>query len=79
MVSNVLHVISAALIFGVGFYAAFHWIYWIGAAIVLSLLVYQHTLVKPNDLSKVNLAFGTTNGIISMVFAIFTIADLLLN
>ena len=79
MVSNLLHVISAALIIGVGFYAGFHWVYWIGAAIVLSLLVYQHTLVKPNDLSKVNLAFGTTNGIISMVFAVFTITDLLLN
>lgn len=78
MVSNILHILSAALIIGVGFYAQFHWIYWVGAAIVLSLLVYQHTLVKPHDLSKVNLAFGTTNGIISMVFAVFTIADLLL-
>ncbi|RQO31071.1 4-hydroxybenzoate octaprenyltransferase [Taibaiella sp. KBW10] len=78
MVSNVLHVISASLIIAVGFYAGFHWVYWIGAAIVLSLLVYQHTLVKPHDLSKVNLAFGTTNGIISLVFAVFTITDLLL-
>lgn len=78
MVSNILHVISAALIIGVGLYAPFHWIYWVGAAIVLALLVYQHTLVKPDDLSKVNLAFGTTNGIISLVFAVFTIADLLL-
>lgn len=76
MVSNILHVISAALIITVGVYAAFGWIYWLGAVIVILLLIYQHTLVKPHDLSKVNLAFGTTNGIISLVYAVFTIVDL---
>jgi len=78
MVSNILHVISGLLIIGVGLYAHFNWIYWIGALIVLALLVYQHTLVKPDDLSKVNLAFGTTNGIISLVYAVFTIADIII-
>lgn len=78
MVSNVLHVVSAFLIIAVGYYAGFGWIYWIGAAIVIALLVYQHTLVKPDDLSKVNLAFGTTNGIISLVFAAFTITDIIM-
>ncbi len=78
MVSNLLHVVSAALIIGVGLYAGFGWIYWVGAVIVIALLVYQHTLVKPDDLSKVNLAFGTTNGIISLVYAVFTITDMIL-
>jgi len=78
MVSNILHVISGLLIIGVGIYAHFGWIYWAGALIVLALLVYQHTLVKPHDLSKVNLAFGTTNGIISLVYAAFTITDIIL-
>jgi 4-hydroxybenzoate polyprenyltransferase len=77
MVSNSLHVIAAALIIAVGFYASFGWIYWVGAVVVIALLVYQHTLVKPHDLSKVDLAFGTTNGIISCVYALFTIADLI--
>lgn len=78
MVSNVLHVFSALLIITVGLYAGFGWIYWAGAVIVIALLVYQHTLVKPHDLSKVDLAFGTTNGIISLVYAIFTIADMII-
>lgn len=76
MVSNVLHLISALLIIAVGYLAGFHWLYWVGAIIVIALLIYQHTLVKPHDLSKVNLAFGTTNGIISVLYAAFTIADL---
>jgi len=78
MVSNVLHVFSALLIITVGLYAGFGWIYWVGAVIVIALLVYQHTLVKPHDLSKVDLAFGTTNGIISLVYALFTIADIII-
>ena len=46
------------------------------AAIFIGMLIYQHTLVKPTDLRKVNLAFMTTNGIASVVFAIFVITDL---
>jgi len=53
------------------------WLLWSGAALFLALLFYQHTLVKPNDLSKVNLAFFTTNGIASLIFGSLAIADLL--
>jgi 4-hydroxybenzoate polyprenyltransferase len=42
----------------------------------MGLLIYQHRLVKPNDLSKVNRAFFTTNGIASVVFAVFVLLDL---
>jgi len=38
------------------------------------MLVYQHLIVKPNDLSRVNLAFMTANGVASVVFALFVIA-----
>lgn len=76
-VSALLHIISAALVIGVGFMAAFGWIYWTGAVVFTGLLIYQHTLVKPHDLSKVNIAFMTTNGIGSIVFAIFTIISLI--
>ncbi|MCC6462277.1 MAG: 4-hydroxybenzoate octaprenyltransferase [Saprospiraceae bacterium] len=51
---------------------------WVGTAIFLLLLVYQHRLVKPEDLSKVNLAFFTTNGLASLLFGTLTILDLLL-
>ncbi|MEZ4917703.1 MAG: UbiA-like polyprenyltransferase [Saprospiraceae bacterium] len=54
------------------------WLLWIGTGLFLSLLFYQHTLVRPNDLSKVNLAFFTTNGIASLVFGSLAILDLLL-
>lgn len=77
-VSNLLHIITAALVIAAGIYGHFYWVYWIGAAAFVGLLLYQHLLVKHNDLSKVGLAFATTNGIGSIVFAVFTITALLL-
>ena len=76
--SNVLHAITAGLLFSAGHIGDFHWLYWIGFAIFNGLLFYQHTLVKPNDLSKIDLAFFTTNGVASVLFALFVIADLYL-
>jgi 4-hydroxybenzoate polyprenyltransferase len=49
----------------------------IGAFIFTGLLVYQQSIVKHDDLSKVNIAFMTSNGIASIVFALFAIADLI--
>lgn len=77
-VSEIFHVISAGFIFYAGWYANFHIFYWIGAGIYMLLLIYQHSIVKPNDLSKVNRAFGTTNGIASVIFVTFAILDLYL-
>ncbi len=79
MVSNLLHVLSAACVISAGVYGHFGLWYWIGVVFFCGLLIYQHILVKPNNLSKVNLAFFTTNGIASVVFAIFVILDLFLN
>ena len=75
-VSELLHVSSALCVVGAGLYGQFGWLYWIGVGIFIALLVYQHSIVKPNDLRKVNIAFMTTNGIASVVFAVFVIADL---
>jgi len=77
-VSTLLHIISAGLVIAAGVMAGFNWAYWTGAILFIGLLFYQHTLVKPNDLSKVNIAFMTTNGIGSIIFAIFTIISLIL-
>jgi len=76
--SNTLHSGTVALLFTAGRIGDFGVFYWIGFAMFLGLLIYQHTIVKPNDLSRVNLAFFTTNGIASVVFACFVITDLLL-
>jgi 4-hydroxybenzoate polyprenyltransferase len=78
LVSNILHVLSAGFIIYAGVLGAFHWLYWIGASIYIGLLFYQHTLVKPHDLSKVNMAFANTNGFASIIFAGFTILSLIL-
>jgi len=74
--SEVLHVFSIAFVITAGFLGHFNFLYWIGVALFTGLVIYQHTIVKPNDLSRVNLAFGTTNGIASVVFACFTITSL---
>ena len=78
-VSELLHVFSAACVIVAGVYGDFHWIYWIGVAVFVGMLIYQHSIVKPNDLSKVNIAFMTANGIASVVFAIFVIMDLFIH
>lgn len=53
--------------------------FWIGYFIFIALLTYQHLIVKPKDLSKVNLAFFTLNGIASVLFAVFFIANYLVH
>jgi len=50
-----------------------------GVAAIAALLIYEHRLVKPNDLSRVNAAFFTMNGYVSMLFLIFWAADIFLH
>ena len=76
--SEMLHLLTVALLILAGLRGNFSYLYWTGATVFILLLVYQHLIVKPHDLSRVNLAFGTTNGIASVLFAAFTISDLLL-
>ncbi|MBT5858364.1 MAG: UbiA family prenyltransferase [Flavobacteriales bacterium] len=77
--SKVLHFLVIIILSQIPNYGDFGKLYWIGFSIFSSLLIYQHTLVKYNDLSKINLAFFTTNGIASIIFGVFVIADLLIN
>jgi len=76
LASTLLHILTALILIFAGYLAQFGIFYWIGTLIFISLLFYQHTIVKPNDLSKINLAFFTTNGIASIIFAVFTITEL---
>ena len=77
-VSEFLHVLSTVCVITAGLYGNFGWWYWAGVGVFMGMLIYQHTLVRPNDLSRVNLAFMTANGIASVVFSAFVIADLCL-
>ena len=74
--SELLHAFSVICVLLAGYVGQFNFLYWIGTALFTGLMIYQHSIVKPNDLSRVNLAFGTTNGVASVVFATFTIVSL---
>ncbi len=76
-ISRILHSVCVMLIVVAGVYGNFNIWYWIGATAFTALLIYQHLLIKPNDLSKINLAFFTSNGIGSLVFGIFIIISIL--
>ena len=78
-VSESFHLLSAICVLCAGWLGNFGWLYWIGSGIFIGMLVYQHSIVKPNDLKRVNIAFMTANGIASVVFAIFVIADLFIH
>jgi len=75
--SVLLHLLVVIILIFIGFNWNFSYLYWIGVIFFVSLLIYQHTLVKHDDLSKVGLAFGTTNGVASVIFSIFVISDLI--
>ena len=78
--SNGIHLLSGLILLGASYwqgevFAAFSWLQWLAAGIFLSLLIYQHTIVRSDDLSRVNLAFFTTNGLASLTFGLLVIMD----
>ena len=75
--SAVFHVGAAIALVSLVSFPSLGLIYFVGVVIVSALLFYEHTLVKPNDLGKVNSAFFTVNGVISIVFMCFAVADVL--
>jgi 4-hydroxybenzoate polyprenyltransferase len=77
-ISIFVHTLTFLLVLTAGIYGQSGMLYWTGAVIFTFLLIYQHSIVRYDDLSRVTLAFGTTNGLASFIFAIFVIADLIL-
>jgi 4-hydroxybenzoate polyprenyltransferase len=73
--SVLLHVLSAICVILPIFFNQFSFVYYIGVAFFCFMLTYQHLLVKPNDISKVDRAFATTNGYASVVFALCFLLD----
>lgn len=76
--STLLHLIASAAVAVAFMLGPFSWLYLLGAAVFIGLLIYQHSLVKPNDLSRVNLAFGTLNGVASVIFCVFVCGDIII-
>ena len=71
------HAATVACLVAVGLGLDVGVLYWLGVAAVAALLAYEHSLVRPNDLRRLDTAFFTMNGVISVVFAAFVIADAL--
>lgn len=74
-ISKCLHVVTVASLIALGFALHLGPVFFAGAIMVAAMLVYEHSLVKPNDLSKVNAAFFTVNGIVSIAAFVTFLAD----
>jgi 4-hydroxybenzoate polyprenyltransferase len=70
-IARALHAGAVASLFLLYAFLPLHPVYLVGVAILAAILVYEHTLVKPDDLSRVDLAFFTTNGAVSLVYCLF--------
>jgi 4-hydroxybenzoate polyprenyltransferase len=77
-ISVIVHFITFILIVAAGLAGKRNILYWIGAIIFTGLLIWQHLIVKPDDLSRVTLAFQTTNGIASILYALCVILDMVM-
>ena len=77
-ISSVLHVVMVAVLIGVTLLTDLGVIYLVGVGVVIIILVYEHAIVKPNDLSRVNLAFFTLNGVVSLVLMALSVVDMIL-
>ena len=78
IVSKLLHFLTFSVLSIASSLGDFGSYYWIGFWIFSTLLIYQHTLVRHDDLRKINLAFFTTNGIASIIFGASVILDIIL-
>jgi 4-hydroxybenzoate polyprenyltransferase len=76
--ARVVHVVTVALFVWFGVLTGFGWLWFTGVALTAAVLVYEHSIVRPDDLSRVNRAFFTANGVIGILLFVFALADLVL-
>ena len=74
-ISQLLHAVTVASLVAVGMATGAGWLYAVGVLVAAGLLLYEHSLVKPNDLSRLDAAFFTMNGVISIAFFVFVLAE----
>jgi 4-hydroxybenzoate polyprenyltransferase len=77
LLSIILHLLDLPLLVLFYFMAGMGWFYIIGASLFALMLIYQHCIISPSNLKRLNGAFFTSNGFASIVFALFTIIDFL--
>ena len=73
--ARTLHALTIALLVVAGLGLSVGPAYWLGVGAVAALLVYEHSLISPGDLRRLDAAFFTVNGVISVVFFAFVLAD----
>ena len=73
--ARLLHVATVLLLAAVGLGLELGWLYWLGVVAVALLLAYEHLLISPGDLRRLDAAFFTVNGLISVVFFAFVLAE----
>ena len=71
LIARAMHIAMTGLLVWLAWSFTLAWPAWVGIAAVSTLLIYEHSLVKPDDLSKMNAAFFTVNGYISLLFLLF--------
>jgi 4-hydroxybenzoate polyprenyltransferase len=76
MVSSICHVFTILFLFLFGYSCSLGFWYYAGCILVAGMLIYEHRLVTPEDLTRVNEAFFTVNGLISVLLLVFTSLDL---
>jgi len=76
--ARILHATTVLSLVAVGLGLHLGWFYWLGVAAVAALLAYEHSLIRPDDLRRLDAAFFTVNGVISVVFLAFVIAEVTL-
>lgn len=74
-VARVSHLSMVLCLLAVAWLASLGWLYLSGVAMAALLLLYEHRLVRPDDLSKINVAFFTVNGCISLLLCLFTVLE----
>lgn len=77
-ISSILHVLTVVFLVLTGILLKMSYFYWIGVLVAAAILVYEHSLVTPTDLSKLNAAFFNMNGILSVIVFLFSLADIVL-
>jgi 4-hydroxybenzoate polyprenyltransferase len=75
--ARVLHLLTVAFLSAAGLGLDVGLFYWLGVLVVAALLVYEHSLIRPDDLRRLDAAFFTVNGVISVLFAVFVLLDVL--
>jgi 4-hydroxybenzoate polyprenyltransferase len=77
--SSIVHVVTVAAFAWFGLAAGLGWLWWTGVGLTALVLIYEHAIVRTNDLSRVNRAFFTANGVIGIGLFAFALADLLVH